>query len=102
MQNILQSVPGPGKYDVKGEFDKKRLEPSFFSDIEHPPFGTQARVGHPPFGTQARVGHPPFVTLARVGHPPFGTQARVGHAPFETQVWVSRSSTIKLNVIGSQ
>lgn len=40
----FQCIPGPGKYDVKGEFDKKRLEVEMSADIEHPPFGVQARV----------------------------------------------------------
>ncbi len=40
----MQCIPGPGKYDVKGEFDRKRQEVEMTSDIEHPPFGVQARV----------------------------------------------------------
>ena len=42
---LLQAVPGPGKYDVKGNFDPE--PPKVNTDgieVEHPPFMSQAKV----------------------------------------------------------
>ena len=42
MNVSLQAVPGPGKYDIKSQFDQDAAQPS--DAAEKPPFGTAATV----------------------------------------------------------
>ena len=42
---VLQSVPGPGKYDIRGTFDKSTPKINTEGiEVEHPPFLSQAKV----------------------------------------------------------
>ena len=42
---FLQAVPGPGKYEIRGQFDPSPPKVNTEGiEVEHPPFGTQAKV----------------------------------------------------------
>lgn len=42
---ILQAIPGPGKYDVKGGFDPDPPKVNTEGiEVEHPPFMSQSKV----------------------------------------------------------
>ena len=44
----FQSIPGPGKYEIKGQFDPKPPKVNTEGiEVEHPPFGAQAKVIFP-------------------------------------------------------
>ena len=41
----IQAVPGPGKYEIRGQFDPSPPKVNTEGiEVEHPPFGTQAKV----------------------------------------------------------
>ena len=42
---FLQAIPGPGKYEVHGQFDPKPNKVNTEGiEVEHPPFLSQAKV----------------------------------------------------------
>ena len=42
---VFKAVPGPGKYEVKGQFDNRPPKVNTEGiEVEHPPFMSQAKV----------------------------------------------------------